>query len=135
MDQEAIRKKLRYKGGSAAVMNAPDGYGLGVADAAGTDGHDFVLLYVHNAAEANEWLPRAIALLNDDAVFWIAYPKQSSKMNSDLNRDRLWALVQSMTSYRAVSNVAIDDKWSAIRFRREDRVKAGQTNKSEVDHG
>lgn len=83
-----------------------------------------MLLFVRDAAEAHEWLPRAVALLNEDAVFWISYPKQSAKIATDLNRDSLWALVQNSTSYRAVSNVAIDDKWSAVRFRHLDKVKS-----------
>lgn len=123
MDNEAILQKLRYKPGAAAVLNAPDGYGLGVGNESG-DSLDFLLLYVHNATEANEWLPRAAAMLKEDAVFWIAYPKTSAKVKSDLNRDSLNALVQNSTSYRAVSNVAVDEKWSALRFRRADLVNS-----------
>ncbi|RKN79235.1 hypothetical protein [Paenibacillus ginsengarvi] len=123
MDNEAILQKLRYKPGAAVVLNAPDGYGLGVGNESG-ESLDFLLLYVHNAAEANEWLSRAAGMLKEDAVFWIAYPKSSSKVKSDLNRDSLNALVQNSTSYRAVSNVAVDEKWSALRFRRADLVKS-----------
>jgi hypothetical protein len=44
----------------------------------------------------------------------------------DLNRDLLAARVREQTPYRVVSNVAIDDKWSALRFRHEDKVKTGK---------
>ncbi|GAA3399884.1 hypothetical protein ACFFNY_17710 [Paenibacillus hodogayensis] len=123
MDHEALLKKLRYKSGPASVLNAPVGYSLGI----GTEADSplvFLLLYVHNAEEANEWLPRTVPALAEDAVFWIAYPKQSSKVKTDLNRDSLWLLVQNRTSYRAVSNVAIDETWSAVRFRHADKVQS-----------
>ncbi|MFC5649655.1 hypothetical protein ACFPYJ_11085 [Paenibacillus solisilvae] len=61
--------------------------------------------------------------MNEDALFWITYPKQSSKVKTDINRDRLWAMVQDKSGYRPVSNVAIDEKWSALRFRHQDKVK------------
>ncbi|TVY12029.1 hypothetical protein [Paenibacillus cremeus] len=117
--QEELVKKLRYKAGQAAVIHAPEGYRLGIetesADAKGP--FDFVQLFVADSQEVNQWLPKVLPLLGDDAVFWITYPKQSSKVKTDLNRDRLAALVQDTTPYRPVSNVAVDDKWSALRFR------------------
>lgn len=125
MMNEAILKKLRYKEGRATVLNAPDGFRLGIEEGNGTEGtYDFVLLFVNNAQEVREWIPRVIPILNSEALFWITYPKQSSKVKTDINRDILFTLVQDLSPYRAVSNVAIDDTWSALRFRHQDKVKA-----------
>lgn len=124
---EALLKKLRYKAGAALVLNAPEGYRLGIeSDAEPDKTYDFVQLFVHHAQETNDWLPKVIPLLNEDAVFWITYPKQSSKLKTDINRDSLAAMVQANTAYRPVSNVAVDDTWSALRFRHRDKVKSSK---------
>lgn len=122
--QEELLKKLRYKQGRALVLHAPEGYRLGIEEQEEPNGtYDFVQLFVNNAAEVDEWVHQAIAHLNDDAVFWITYPKQSSKVKTDINRDILWKLVDEKTDYRLVSNVAVDDKWSALRLRHKSKVK------------
>jgi hypothetical protein len=70
-----------------------------------------------------EWVHKVIPMLNEDAVWWISFPKKSSKIKSDISRDILAAMVQNATQFRPVSNVAIDDDWSALRFRHQDKVK------------
>jgi agmatine/peptidylarginine deiminase len=70
------------------------------------------------------WLPTVIPKLNDDAIFWVTYPKQSSKVKTDINRDSLAEIVQDISTYRPVSAVAVDDKWSAMRLREKDKVKS-----------
>jgi hypothetical protein len=49
------------------------------------------------------------------ALVWVAYPK-AGKLGTDLNRDRLWQLVQD-EGIRPVRQIAIDEVWSALRFR------------------
>ena len=127
---EQLLKKLRYKDGKALILNAPDGYQLGIETVEKLEGkHEFLQLFTNNAHELDEWLPKVIPLLNDDAVFWITYPKKSpkSKVTLDINRDILAKMVQDQTAYRAVSNVAIDEKWSALRFRLKDKVKTRES--------
>lgn len=123
---EELLKKLRYKQGQAVVFNAPPGFSLGIENGRGSGDYDFVLLFVNNSDEAKQWLPQVIPSLQPDAMFWIAYPKQSSKIKTDINRDSLANLVQEATEYRVVSNVAIDDTWSALRVRRKDLVKSAK---------
>ncbi|MDQ0917941.1 hypothetical protein [Paenibacillus sp. V4I5] len=122
--QDELLKKLRYKQGRALVLQAPEGYKLGIEDNEEPNGtYNFVQLFVNNAAEVAEWAPKAITYLNDEAVFWITYPKQSSKVKTDINRDILWKLMDEKTDYRLVSNVAVDDTWSALRLRHKSKVK------------
>lgn len=126
--QEELLKKLRYKTGQALVANAPKGFSIGIGEEDGLAGpFDFVLLFVNSAKEAAELVTPMIPKLNADALFWIAFPKQSSKTKADINRDSLAALVQESTPYRPVSNVAMDDKWSALRFRPKDQVKSSKS--------
>jgi hypothetical protein len=121
---EEVVKKLRYKSGRAIVRYAPEGFRLGIETDDKLDGKfDFVLLFVRNAGEALEKLQESIPYLNEDALFWITYPKQSSKIKTDINRDSLFKLVNEETEYTMVSNVAIDDTWSALRVRHKSNTK------------
>ena len=44
---------------------------------------------------------------------WVAYPKGN---RTDLNRDSLWPILGEF-GMRPISQVAIDEVWSALRFR------------------
>lgn len=121
---EAILSKLRFKEGRGAVINPPSGYYLGIETAGELEGtYDFIQLFVKDKQETEDWLPKLLPFIKDDAVFWITYPKQSSKLKTDINRNILADLIQTRTPYRPVSNVAIDETWSALRFRLKDKVK------------
>ena len=58
--------------------------------------------------------PLRYAALN--ALVWISYPKKTSRMNSDLSRDIIREAMNG-AGWRAVSIIAIDEVWSALRFR------------------
>ncbi|MCI4671004.1 MAG: hypothetical protein MRZ79_22900 [Bacteroidia bacterium] len=59
-----------------------------------------------------------------DPVLWIAYPKKSStRYKSDIHRDSgHWAPLGKM-GFEGVRSVAIDEDWSALRFRQVDHIK------------
>ena len=59
-----------------------------------------------------------------DAVVWFAYPKGSSKKyKSEINRDSGWKVLGD-AGFEPVRMVAIDEDWSAVRFRRAGFIKA-----------
>ena len=58
-----------------------------------------------------------------DAVLWFAYPKGSSKRYTcEFNRDNGWGVIRA-SGFDSVRMVAIDEDWSALRFRRLEYVK------------
>ncbi|HEY6340968.1 MAG TPA: hypothetical protein VIY49_05715 [Bryobacteraceae bacterium] len=67
---------------------------------------------------------RAIARkAQGDAIVWFAFPKGSSKRyKSEINRDQGW-LSLGQEGFEPVSMVAIDEDWSAVRFRRLEFIK------------
>src|SRR5271157_366742 len=85
--------------------------------------YDFIISFasVYSAAQkASEELSLA---LNDGGVFWFCYPKGTSKKyKSDINRNTSWELF-SPYGLEPVSQVAIDDDWSALRFKKIDEIK------------
>jgi hypothetical protein len=72
-------------------------------------------------------LDRASKELSDkakgDAILWIAYPKGTSKRyKCEFNRDSGWNALRE-AGFESVRMVAIDEDWSALRFRRGEYVK------------
>jgi len=122
---DELLKKLRYKKGLAQVWNAPDGYSLGIESADDSDGkYAFVQLFVWDLEEVMLSLPKLFESLEEDAVCWITYPKQRSSIKTDINRDILANFISEKTDYRVVSNISIDDTWSALRLREKNKVKS-----------
>ena len=84
---------------------------------------DCVVVFVRNAAELRRYGTDASRSVKPDGLLWVCYPKGGSKAGTDLDRDVLWDLM-SKTGLAGVSLVAIDDTWSAMRFRPADLVGA-----------
>ena len=61
--------------------------------------------------------------LDGDAILWLAYPKGTSKRYTcEFNRDTGWQSIGAK-GFEPVRMVAIDEDWSALRFRRVDFIK------------
>ena len=113
------------------VLNAPASFepelkslkGVTVRrDAKGGD-IDFSLAFVTTQKEVDTLGPQVAKRAKGDAVVWFAYPKGSSKKYaSQINRDNGWA-VMGKTGFEPVRMVAIDEDWSAVRFRRVEFIK------------
>jgi len=78
---------------------------------------DFALVFAVNEHQLNGILRDVMPALKEYSKFWVAYPKITSKIVTDLNRDSSW---QQLTSagYETVNEVALDHVWSAARFER-----------------
>lgn len=61
-------------------------------------------------------LPNIFSRLKAGGLAWAAYPKGGSKVSTDLNRDILWKLIE-LLGWRPVRMVALDETWSAMRFK------------------
>lgn len=66
-----------------------------------------------DAAGIRGALARHVAALGGVGAFWVAYPKGN---RADVNRDTLWPILAEH-GFRPVSQVALDETWSALRFR------------------
>lgn len=64
-------------------------------------------------------------------MVWFAYPKGTSKKyKSEINRDKGW-LVMGEAGFEPVRMVAIDEDWSALRFRRTEFIRDDETRAKE----
>ncbi|WP_228450851.1 YdeI/OmpD-associated family protein [Chryseolinea soli] len=116
------------------VLNAPSGFDQKPYDTTpkAKVSYGFVLLFTKDKAALDKLLPKALKALKEDALFWVAYPKKSSAIKTDITRDNGWDGLQA-AGYEAVSLVAIDDTWSALRFR--SRAKIPVLNRSSKTSG
>ena len=57
-----------------------------------------------------------------EGVLWLCYPKGGAKAGTDINRDTGWD-VMLLAGWGPVSQIAIDERWSALRWRPESDVK------------
>jgi len=121
MNDPVLMKKLQLKDGLAAlVLKPPAGYLDRLADAAPvtspTGRYDFIQLFVADSQELAVAWTQASKALKAEGLLWICYPKLSSGIKSDLNRDAGWEIV-FQAGYRPVTQIAIDKTWSALRFK------------------
>ena len=85
---------------------------------------EFSLAFVTRQKEVDQLAGSIVKLAKGDAVVWFAYPKGTSKKyQSEINRDSGWQALKQ-AGFDTVRMVAIDEDWSALRFRRVEFIKA-----------
>ena len=140
-------KKLQLKPLSTvvAVINAPTSFNLHVASlpksheivtdlsAKKASQMPFSLVFCYSKNDLSSYAPQIAESAIADAVMWFAYPKKSSKLlKSDLSRDNMDL---GYLGFEAVSGVAIDEDWSALRFKRVELIKTMTRKFAKTDEG
>jgi hypothetical protein len=125
MSNELAKKLLLHKAKRILILNQPDGYIDSLKSelpdnveffTEPTGDVDLVHLFVKDSEELKQWLGVTLRSVQHDGLIWVSYPKKSSKMKSDLNRDILVSLLHEV-GHEGVSLISIDDTWSAMRVR------------------
>ena len=124
MKNPVARKLGMNPGMRALIIAPPPGYlkllaplpdGLTVSSRA--DGkYPFVQVFATRLSEISRIAQKLSKHAAPNALVWISYPKKTSRTGGDLSRD-LIREAMSVTGWRTVSIVAIDEVWSALRFR------------------
>jgi hypothetical protein len=82
---------------------------------------DFALVFAVNVNQLSGILGDVIPALHEEGVFWIAYPKSTSKISTDLSRACSWDCVHNQ-GFETSQEVALDHVWTATRFMRKEPV-------------
>ncbi|MGM0689867.1 MAG: hypothetical protein ACQESO_09840 [Bacillota bacterium] len=83
----------------------------------------FILAFVTEQEEIDKLATIISSKLKGDGLIWFAYPKQKSKsIISKINREHGWNILGKL-GFEPVRQVAIDENWSAIRFRKAQYIK------------
>jgi hypothetical protein len=129
-----LAKKLRIlPGNSVRVLHAPEGF-LATLEPL-PDGAfiaqrdllcDVTLAFARDSTQLAAVLEDAIAFTRAGGVLWFIFPKKSGGLASDLGRDEVAAQVSRASGWGPVTNVALDETWSALRFKPEASIARGQ---------
>jgi hypothetical protein len=91
---------------------------------------EFSLAFVTKQSEVDALAKTIAKKAKGDAVMWFAYPKGTSKKyHSEINRDHGWQILGEL-GFEGVRGVAIDEDWSATRFRQVEFIKAMKRDKT-----
>lgn len=125
VDVEKILKKMVVKSGMQLLLvNAPPGWteyfqqhapGNSIVTSVGSE-VPAVLLFAASQAELKAHAAAVLGALGYDGLLWAAYPKRSSGIKSDLYRDAGWEPFTE-AGLRPVTQISLDETWSALRFR------------------
>jgi len=79
------------------------------------------LVFIANNKEFLDFLNNNLKNIEPDSVLWFAYPKGTSKIKTDINRDTIRVTGEKF-NITTVSAISIDETWSALRFRPINKV-------------
>ena len=82
---------------------------------------DFALVFAVNHHQLCNILDEIFPALHSQSKLWVAYPKTSSKIASDLNRDCSWQVL-SDNDYESIEEVTLDHVWTAMHFRKFEQI-------------
>jgi hypothetical protein len=123
IDSVAVARKLKLGGARSPVVLGASPDDLAALSSARADlatstngTHDWILLYAENRAALEAALPAASVALASPGTLWIAYPKGSSKRQTDLTRDQGWESLKD-ADLMWLTLVSIDETWSAFSLR------------------
>lgn len=137
----AVFKKMNLKDqDEVVVLNAPESFDSELAalpeevavrrDLEAVERVDFALAFVTKQEEVDRLARAVAAKAQGDALVWFAYPKASSKRYTcEFNRDTGWDELGRL-GFEPVRQVAVDEDWSALRFRRVEFIKSMKRDKS-----
>jgi hypothetical protein len=110
--------KLQLKDAPLCILNAPKGFAWDGPTTKDPKSAKALLLFVRDSQDLKAKVKPAVEAARRDAIAYVAYPK-AGQLGTDLNRDNLWVMLEGQ-GIRPVRQSAIDDVWSALRFRPEE---------------
>jgi hypothetical protein len=79
---------------------------------------DFALVFAVNQNQLGSIMQDVLPAMHEEGKLWIAYPKATSKIVSDLNRQCTWACLKSK-GFESVLETQLDHVWTAVRFAKQ----------------
>ena len=84
---------------------------------------DFALVFAVSHYQLRSILGEVVPALHENAKFWIAHPKTTSKIVTDLNRECSWDCIRTV-GFDSVDEITLDHVWTAVRFRKAAEAKS-----------
>ena len=83
---------------------------------------DFALVFAVSKTQLLGILKEVVPALHDNGKLWVAHPKTTSKIASDLCRDCTWDIITSI-GFDPIDFVELDNTWNAVNFKKQDQPK------------
>ena len=122
MPESSLAKKMKLKPGSrAAIINVPEDY----LNELKYDSEisqklsgkfDWIQIFVKNKSEADTLVPKAVKALKSESMLWLSFPKGTSKIQTDLTRDKGWDVLQTL-DLKWITLISVNETWSAFALR------------------
>jgi hypothetical protein len=97
--------------------------GTMVQEEIGKGPYGFIMLFALSHEDVQKDAGRVVDALEEDGVLWICYPKKSSRRyRTELSRDNILNPFGAY-GFEGVTQVAIDEDWSALRIRHVDKIR------------
>lgn len=120
-----VAKKLRIAAGSILrPLYAPNDFveklqplPENVEIAADAKTFDQLHWFVTTKAQLEKELDKVLKLLTGAVICWTYYPKGTSKVQTDLTRDKGWDKLLSHEELQWISFISFDETWSVFGFR------------------
>ena len=125
MPEKTLTEKMKLKlGQQATVVNALSGYldqlsTLREADVSlrlESEPFDWVPIFVRSKAELESIAPQLLNVLKPNSLLWITFPKERSKIQTDLTRDQGWDIIQAL-DLKWINLISVNQTWSAFSLR------------------
>jgi hypothetical protein len=118
-------QKLKIKEGfTLLTINAPSNFKKSIGELPpgvkiSTDARncDQVHWFVLNKAQMEKELNKVLKFIKDNVILWIYYPKGTSKIQTDLTRDKGWDNLLKHDELTWISLISFDDTWSTFGSR------------------
>ena len=122
MPDSPLAKKLKLKPGlKAAVLNAPEKYlselkhDSEISQKLGGK-FDWIQIFAKNKKELDSLAPKAVSALKPDSILWLSFPKGTSKLQTDLTRDKGWGILHGV-DLKFITLISVNEQWSAFALR------------------
>jgi len=132
-------EKLKIKPGAVAIINAPKSllpefrsFKPSPSIPAGAkQSFDFVLLFATHLKEMESAWKQIVPALKEGAIFWMASPKKSSGIPTDLARMSLeGSSIHSGSPWQPVAAISIDETWTGTRYKFAPNLESERINRA-----
>ena len=123
-DKKVAQKLLIKENYNVLFINEPENYKEILGDlpknvtilSEPTKSVDFIQFFVSSNIELKEGLIELKQNLSPKALLWVTYPKETSKIKTDINRDIIREYAQTI-GLTSVAMISVNDIWSALRLK------------------
>lgn len=140
---QSTHQKLRIKAGmNLLTLHAPPNFEEQLqplpADVSVSDNvKDYHQMhwFVRNKIQLEREMDKVIKLVKENVLCWIYYPKGTSKIQTDLTRDKGWEALLIHSELQWLSLISFDETWSCFGFRiktEKDKKKETQPKEREI---